>query len=91
MPMAVIASALRWPVSASSMLRALARDSGGDETWITKLYDSAFERATDEDRALVEARIANGGWVSHEVVEGILDLLCEEASGSARRSSSSSS
>ncbi len=33
------------------MWLTLARDAGGDEKWVADLYDSAFKKATDEDRA----------------------------------------
>ncbi|MCC7364466.1 MAG: hypothetical protein IT303_08835 [Dehalococcoidia bacterium] len=55
----------------------------------TAPYDD--EPYTEEERAVVESRIASGGGVSHEVVVAILDALCEEASGTARPYSSSSS
>jgi exopolysaccharide production negative regulator len=40
-------------VARGLMWLTLARDSaGGDETWISDLYESAFKQATDDERAL---------------------------------------
>jgi uncharacterized protein len=50
----------------------LARDCAGpDETWIKQLYDSAFKRASDEERAMALVYLAD--WVKEDWLKGRRD------------------